>query len=419
MKQHTIHLMGIDCTGLTPEKIEILQSCATILGTERLFYHLRPIMVAHPETRILKISPVSEALSLIEEALNVSDVGVLVGGDPLFFGIGKTLSRRFSVENIQIYPAISSMQMAFARFKISWDDARFFSVHGRRMDNLILQIGNLIKVFLLTDATNSPAAIATSLLEGLGKPQADHYTVHVAENLGEQQERLTTGSLHDISHKEFSDLSVMIITRQIDGTFDPPPRFGLQEQEIAHSRGLITKNEVRATTLHSLRLPDSGVFWDIGAGSGSVSLEAARMFPLLRVFAIESKNERINNILANKNEFNALNIQVIHGSAPEILTGLPDPERIFVGGSGDRLQNILQESVKRLLPGGIIVVNGVIENTRRIAPELLYNLGLAVSLAIVNVRRCNFPENKCMDLNPITIITGRKSGSTYGMEQNE
>ena len=408
MKKHTIHLMGVDGTGLTPEKMAILQSCTTILGAERFFNLLQPLLAAHPETRILPVFPVSETLSLIEEALTVSDVGVLAGGDPLFFGIGRTLCRRFGEETMQIYPAVSSMQLAFARFKIPWDDAHFFSVHGRGMDNLISQIGTSTKVFLLTDAKNSPAVIAASLFEGIGKTNAGHYTVHVAENLGEKNERLTIGRLREISDRDFSSLSVMIITRKVDESLNILPRFGLQEQEIIHSRGLITKNEVRATTLHSLRLPDSGVFWDIGAGSGSVSLEAARMFPLLRIFAVESKAEQIENIKANRNMFNALNIQVIHGNAPEIFISLPDPKRIFVGGSCGHLEDILQKSVERLKQGGIIVVNGVIEKTRLAAPEILYRMGLAVSIATVSVCRCNYPENHSTELNPITIISGHK-----------
>jgi precorrin-6B C5,15-methyltransferase / cobalt-precorrin-6B C5,C15-methyltransferase len=406
--KHTIHLIGVDGTSLTPEKIKILKCCPTILGAERFINLLRPVLAAHPESRFLPISPVSEALSRIEEALTVSDVGVLAGGDPLFFGIGRTLCRSFGEETLQIYPAVSSMQMAFSRFKIPWDDAHFFSVHGRGMENVVSQIGILTKVFLLTDAKNSPAVIAALLLESIGEKYAGCYTVHVAENLGEEDERLTTARLQEITQKDFSRLSVMIITRKVDETLSLRPRFGLREEEIIHSRGLITKNEVRAAALHALRLPDTGVFWDIGAGSGSVGLEAARMFPLLRIFAVESKAEQIENILANRNRFNAFNIQVIHGNAPEILKSLPDPDRIFVGGSGGALQDILEKCAVRLKPGGTIVVNGVIEKTSLAAPEILHRLGLTVSIATVSVRRCNYPENHFTELNPITIISGHK-----------
>lgn len=409
---NVIHLLGIDGTGLTPEKSAVLTSCATIFGAERFSDLLRPVLVNRPDLRILPISPLTPALSRMEEMLALSDVAVLAGGDPLFFGIGRTLCQRFGEAMVHIHPAISSMQLAFARFKIPWDDAHFFSVHGRGMDRFVSQIGSFTKVFLLTDAVNSPAAIATALLKSIGEKNACQYTIHVAENLGEESERLTTGKLQKIAESTFRGLNVMIITRKIDVNESDPPRFGLREQEILHDRGLITKNEVRAATLHSLRLPDSGVFWDIGAGSGSVGLEAARVFPMLRVFAIERKAEHVRHIMANRQTFNTYNVTAIHGDAPGILETLPDPERIFVGGGGNGLQDILCESVGRLKPGGIIVVNAVIETTRHAAPEILHGMGLSVSLSTLSVTRSDYPEKNSITLNPITVITGCKPLST-------
>jgi precorrin-6Y C5,15-methyltransferase (decarboxylating) len=153
---------------------------------------------------------------------------------------------------------------------------------------------------------------------------------------------------------------------------------------------------------------DTGVFWDVGAGSGSVSLEAARMFPQLRIFAVEAKAEQIGNILANKRKFGASTLTVIHGNAPEVLDNLPDPDRIFVGGSGGDLQDILEKGSGRLRPGGILVVNGVIDKTRLAAPEIMYRSGLTVSLATVRVSRCGYPDNQSVELNTITIISGHK-----------
>ena len=404
---NTIHLIGVDSSCLPVERLTVLGACATLFAAERFHRLLQPVLDAHQHTRILPISPVSQALSRIQEALAVSDTAVLVGGDPLFFGIGRTLCRRFGEENVLIYPAVSSMQLAFARFRIPWDDALLISVHGRSKDGLVQRIANSAKVCLLTDAKNSPASIAASLLENVGE-KASAYTVHVAENLGQEDERLTTAGLWKIAESAFSALNVMIITRKDETALPLLPRFGLREQEIIHSRGLITKNEVRAATLHSLRLPDTGVFWDIGAGSGSVSLEAARMFPRLHIFAVEAKAEQVENILANKMKFSAYTLKVIQGNALQVLDSLPDPERIFVGGSGGELRAILEKGAGRLKPGGILVVNGVIEKTRLAAPEIMYRLGLTVSIATVRVSRCSYPDSTSTELNPITIISGQR-----------
>jgi precorrin-6B C5,15-methyltransferase / cobalt-precorrin-6B C5,C15-methyltransferase len=403
-----IHLLGIDSIHLPPEKVEILQSCATIFSAERFLDLLRPILVGHPDIQVLPVSPIAQAIARMEEMLDVADIAVLVGGDPLFFGIGRNLCRRFGQEIIQIQPAVSSMQLAFARFKIPWDDADFISVHGRPMESLVAQIGALTKVFLLTDAVNSPDVIAASLLSSIGERNACHYVVHVAEDLGGENERLTTASLQEIVKGAFGELNVMIITRKVDENQCVSPRFGLQEQEIIHSRGLITKNEVRAATIHALRLPDTGVFWDIGAGSGSVSLETARLLPMLQIFAVERKAEHTLNILANRQVFYTWNLTAIQGEAPGILAILPDPDRIFIGGGGGGLKDILEQSIVRLKPGGIIVVNAVIEKTRLTAPEILHQMGLTVSMATVSVSRSNYPENQIIEFNPITVITGLK-----------
>ncbi len=120
-----------------------------------------------------------------------------------------------------------------------------------------------------------------------------------------------------------------------------PYQFGLTEDSIQHSRGLITKNEVRAATLHQLQLPRKGVFWDIGAGSGSLSIEAARANPHLTVYAIEHKEEELENIKNNIVKFGCYNIVPIFGRAPEALVALPDPDRVFIGGSSGSLPDIV------------------------------------------------------------------------------
>jgi precorrin-6B C5,15-methyltransferase / cobalt-precorrin-6B C5,C15-methyltransferase len=403
-----IHLLGIDGNSLTTEKTNIIKACATLFTTKRFSDLLQPVLLRFPDLRILPISPVSEAISQMEEALAISDISVLASGDPLFFGIGRTLCKRFGEERVWIYPAVSSMQLAFARFKIPWDDAQFFSVHGRRIEALLPQIGSLNKVCLLTDSVNSPGVVASALLKSFGKVNANRWLIHVGENLGEDSEKLTTGNLQEIADCAFSGLSVMIISRECDMNVSVPTRFGLLENEIVHTKGLITKNEVRAATLHALRLPETGVFWDIGAGSGSISIEAARMFPMLQVFAVEKKPEHIDNIIANIQRFNAYNITIVQGDAPDALENLPDPERIFVGGGGDGLQDILPVCIRRLQANGCIVVNAVIEKSRRTAPEILHKNGLSVSLATISVSRSSYLENKSVNLNPITIITGRK-----------
>lgn len=405
MKKDQIHLIGIDACGLTPQKTAILERCSDVVCTGRLKDLLAPVSKLNLSLRIHPISPISEALSRIENMPKPLNIAVLAGGDPLFFGIGKTLCRRFGKESVLIYPAVSSMQAAFARFKIPWDDAHFVSVHGRDLTKLATEIHGRKKVFLLTDEKNSPAEAALFLVDVLGMKNAAAYTAYVAENLDMEDERLTVGTLDQIACQRFGGLSVMILVREKDANVFC---FGLREEEIVHNRGLITKNEVRAATLHALRLPVNGVLWDIGAGSGSVSIEAAGMSPGLKVFAVESRGERMDNILANKEKFAAYAVVPICGEAPEALAGLPEPDRVFIGGSGGKLAEILERSVEVLKPAGIIVVNGVLEKTCRQAPAILYRLGLEVSVSTLQVSRYTYPDEHQVEFNPISIITGYK-----------
>ena len=165
--------------------------------------------------------------------------------------------------------------------------------------------------------------------------------MHVCERLGFDDERITEGPPAALESLSFKEPLVVIVTRDEDAQTEARPAFGLREDEIAHPGGLITKSEVRAVALHALRLPGRGVMWDIGAGSGAVSIEAARLCPQLRIFAIEKDAGQIETIGANRASFRLPGIVTVEGEAPAALDSLPAPDRVFVGGSGGRLPEII------------------------------------------------------------------------------
>lgn len=423
MNNTMVHLIGVDGSGrFSNQDLELIRSCRALVLSRRHQSLLSSTLASLPETCLIPIAPVQQALTLAAQALNRGDVAVLASGDPLFFGIGRTLLNFFGPERIAVYPALSSMQVAFARFKIPWDDAGFLSLHGREVNNIAATLLGHDKLFLFTDHRTSPDLIARSLLQECGTGINTEYTVHVAENLGMDKEQLHSGSLSEIAARTFAPLNVMILIKR-----SPPsslPTIGLIEEEITHSRGLITKNEVRAASLHALRLPLQGVLWDVGAGSGAVGLEAARLFPRLQVCAVEQKDEQIQNIRRNRERFQAWNLHLLQGNAPEILAALPAPDRVFIGGSGGQLRAIIDHAASRLTPGGRIVVNAVLEKTAQEAPEYLHAMGLKVTMSEIRVTRRRYPhdsplsldsgmvkEQTALDnqvLHPITIIVGQK-----------
>jgi precorrin-6Y C5,15-methyltransferase (decarboxylating) len=369
----------------------------------------------------IAISPVEDMIFELAVALQSGDVAVLASGDPLLFGIGRTLMERFGAERVEIFPAISAVQLACARFKLPWDDLPLISLHGRSPAVLAGKILSQPKVLLFTDHRRSPNRIATDLLSLLhehgDQERLARLHVQVAENLGWPEERLWQGSLEEAAQAQFADPNMMLIEQ--DMAEEQPGAdciFGLQEEEITHSRGLITKDEVRAVILHRLRLPHSGVFWDIGGGSGSISVEAARLCPELAVYVIEQKEEGWRNIQANIVRYSLYNITLVRGQAPEALTKLPHPDRIFVGGSRGLLAEIIAPCAHRLSKGGRLVVSAVLQNTAEQAPRLMAANDLKADARTISVTREQNEygeygedgEHAGLRLNPITIITGTK-----------
>ncbi|ADH86279.1 bifunctional cobalt-precorrin-7 (C(5))-methyltransferase/cobalt-precorrin-6B (C(15))-methyltransferase [Desulfurivibrio alkaliphilus] len=428
MTTTSIIVIGVGDQGLSDRQLRALAGCRCLVAGER---H-RPL-VAGLQIPVVPVTPLKGALTAIKEHLPQGKVGVLASGDPLFFGIGRTLLHHFAPEQLEFMPALSTVQQACARFRLPWDDARVISLHGREAGetDLLLNTGALLaapKTIIFTDGRRSPDLIATRLRDYLALVGADRLLaatrVLVAENLGGAGERLITGSLGEIAGQRFAPLNIMVLQRAAESagggriSADLPAALGLQTEEIRHSRGLITKDEVRAVTLHKLRLPATGVCWDIGAGSGSVSLEASRLAPGLAIYAVERRAEELANIKANIVKLAAYTIRPVAGEAPAALAALPDPDRIFIGGSGGRLAEILAAALPRLRPGGRVVINGVTAATKEEAPRLLRRHGCPVEVTEVSISRRWETDAITADdtagagtatrLNPINIICGHK-----------
>ncbi len=397
-----IELIGISGTSLSSEQWTVLRHCCAIAASRR-----HQPLVADIPVLLIAISPVATMLNQVEELLAMGDVAVLASGDPLFFGIGRTLLDRFGPDQIRVHPALSAAQLACSRFCVPWDDLTVLSLHGRSADNVVGQVLRHSRTLLFTDNQNTPDRIAARLISALTDCD-DHERLaalhmRVAQNLGLPDEQLIDGGLAAMAERTFSSLNMVLIEQPV-----PPVKtcFGLSENDIQHSRGLITKDEIRAAALHRLQLPATGIFWDIGGGSGSISLEASRLCPDLAIYTVEKKAEEQANIRANIRRYGSYSIRPINGEAPEILAGLPDPDRIFIGGSGGQLEAILATATARLKPEGRIVISAVLEQTATTAITCLQELGLQVHVSTLTVTRQQYSGEAVKNLNPITLITG-------------
>jgi precorrin-6Y C5,15-methyltransferase (decarboxylating) len=412
-----VFIFGVSGEELPKDQLRKIATCSAAVVSSR-----HQALLKGMDIHRIPIAPVEEMVFELAVALNQGDVAVLASGDPLFFGIGRTLLERFGPERVHIHPALSAVQLACTRFKLPWDDLPLISLHGRSPGDIAGRILSKPKVMLFTDHRNTPDRIAKELLAVLEEhhdvARIKRIRIRIAENLGLKDERLCSGTLADVATQKFSPLNMMLIEQrraEDDEAGEDSGAgfvFGLQEDEIEHSRGLITKDEIRAVILHRLRLPGTGVFWDVGGGAGSVSVEAARLCPDLTVYIIEQKEEGQENIRTNILRYNLYNIKLICGQAPEVLTDLPDPDRVFIGGSKGLLVEIIPYCAKRLTATGRMVASAVLKNTAEQAPLLMTTNGLetdsrTVAVTREEIRYTNYGEPGIL-LNPITIITGRK-----------
>lgn len=355
----------------------------------------------------------AEVVKTVENALNLDrTVVVLASGDPNFFGIARRFVAALGKDRVEIVPNVSSVQLAFARIKESWDDATFFSVHGRGTDDLVEVVQSNPKIAILTDNLNSPSVIA----ERLKAAELCAIRAFVCENLGSSSERITEAGLDELIGKEFSPLNVLVLMQSDRGVPSASRTWatGIPDDEFHQRkplRGLITKAEVRVVSLSKLEIREDSVVWDVGAGSGSVSIEAAMLAKRGRVFAVERNAEDASIIRRNVGKFGVRNVGLVIGNAPEALSQLPDPDAVFVGGSGGRLREIVAASVGRLRKNGRIVVNVTTVENLGAGIAALRETGVTCYITQVAVSRGKAVGDltRLEALDPVFIVSGKKS----------
>jgi len=300
-------------------------------------------------------------------------VAVLATGDPFCYGVASYLARELGPEALEVLPAPSTIQVAFARLKRPWAGVRVVSVHGRDTGEwdwgsgpdhglyaLVRAAAVEERIACLTAPGNGPDRIARALLAaGFGAT----FRLSVAARLLLPDERIYADlPLAEAADRTFPDPNIAILERI--APFPPEPLIGLEDAEYITRRpggpgtgGLITKLEVRAVSLAMMRLTPRSIVWDIGAGSGSVGLEAARMASLGHVYAIEKNSDSAAHARANARRLAATNYTMVEGKAPLDMSDWPDPDAVFIGGSGGELIPLIRLGLVRMRPGGRLVMN--------------------------------------------------------------
>lgn len=411
----SVHVVGIGldgASGLTESVKQIVERATLLVGSDR---HLN-YFPNHPAERIY-FGDITSAIRQISRRLSGNEIIViLVTGDPLFFGLGRLLLAELPPDELTFHPHISSIQLAFNRIKLPWQDARVISAHGRSFDELteVLQQG-ASKIAVLTDEIHSPHAIARLLLS-LDLPS--QYQFWICENLGGMDERVECLPMADVLDRTFAPLNVVVLLRQTNSSLEEInletlPTIGLPDSSFlcfSDRPGLMTKREIRILILGELALKDGQTIWDVGAGTGSVSIEIARLFPTSSVYAIEKTSAGTALIEQNCRRLQVNNVISIHGNAPSILYQLAQPDRIFIGGSGGNLREILNICGVQLVSSGVLVLALATLEHLNIALDWLSEREWNYQLLQVNLSR-SVPVGsltRFSPLNPVTILTASK-----------
>ncbi len=402
-----------------------LRQADLVIGAARTLQLLAGHMAPGAEQRDL-----GGALSQVPEWIRAAQaehrrVVVLATGDPLCHGIAAYLASRLCIEAIEVVPNVSTLQLACARLGLPWQDMRFASVHsqdagdwvpgsppGHGLYALLRDIRQHDRLAVLTSPHNTPDRIARMLLaEGL----ADDFQMAVAERLCQPEERIVSGmAISAAAQMPFADPNVVLLWRS--RLRAPQVLLGLPDASFEQrhpEKGLITKHEVRAVSLARLQLRADSVVWDIGAGSGSVGLEAARLCRNGHVYAIEKNADDAAIVQRNRLAMGISNHTLLHGKAPEGLQDWADPDAVFVGGSGGELAELIALILKRLQPQGWLVMNFVTIENLAAAVDTLKALGASWDVLQLQASRSKpiLHMHRMAAENPVWIVCAQAEGA--------
>ncbi|NDJ77163.1 MAG: precorrin-6y C5,15-methyltransferase (decarboxylating) subunit CbiE [Chloroflexi bacterium] len=386
--------------GLSLDVSEHIAGADQLWGGERLL----ALWPDHPGEKVIIRANIAELVARLRQR-GETRIVILASGDPGFYGIAGTLLCHFAPEEIEIVPHASSLQVAFARAGIAWSDAIFTSAHARPLAEVVGWAKRVPRLGILTDQQHTPAIIARTLLDaGVSDCRAI-----VAENLQMPDERLHDGRLRDLPKREFGPLNVLLLV-QDDGWRPMPPYAPRPESAYEHRRGLITKADVRALSLARLALRATDTAWDIGAGSGAVSIEMADLAWRGRVYAVEHDAENLDYIRQNAARFGALNVEIIAGRAPDALAKLPSPDAVFIGGTGGAMEDILRHIDQVVTSGCRVVVNVATLENLHSARQTLRAFGWQPDVTQVSLAHGQdiAGNTRLAPLNPVFIVSGVK-----------
>lgn len=402
---YPIHIVGVGISpdDLSEQKLRMISGADVLVCGERLL----PRFKHFKGRRIVIKAPLEKVFQAVrEEMLFGKLVVVAAEGDPAFYGIGRKLMRVFERDQVVLFPNVTTLQAAAARMKVPWEGIQTVSLHGRA-DPLpffrALASMDLIGVF--TDNESNPSVLAGNLIAR----GVDGFRMWVFEDLGGKEEKVGCYEVREAREHVFSPLNFVILERVRRP--EVIPHLGMEDELYLHSAGMITKKEVRAVGLAALQIEPHHTIWDLGAGCGSVGIEASLLAHKGAVYAIEQDDSRVTMILENRRRTGAYGVEVIRGIMPGCLKDLPEPDRIFMGGGLGAGLEVLEAALSRLKAGGVLVIHIVLLGSLERVRMHLRSKGWDYSLTHVQVSRSQdlAGDERLEPLNPLYILSIIKS----------
>lgn len=395
---HRLRLVGIGPGTreyVLPKAVEAMENAEVIIAARRMMPMLESIL--SDKKSILPMKGIKETIDTIEEALKTQEVALIVSGDPLMYSLLRTLKNdeKGSKMEIEVVPGIGSLQMLGAQCGISMEEAKIISVHGRtqKRGSIAMAVFEHSDCFFLCSKEQGPAWLSEIMLEY----HLDDVTVYAGSQLSYDDEEVLSGSPKEMSKKEFPSLCVALIHN------DAPRQIGrvglLQDVDFVRGKTPMTKEEVRAIIMQKLRLQPDSIVWDVGAGTGSITIESARFCPFGEVYAIERSEAAIELIEKNREKFHVPHVKILAGTAREEIKKLPCPDTVFIGGSGGDLELIVEHlaSFKKAIK---VVVSAVTVET------------------LAQACHCLSKYDKDYEMTQISIGKSRRLGNYHIMDNN-
>ena len=330
---------------LIPEAVERMRRAHTVIAARRTLPDLEAVC-GDTDADFIAMGRIRDTLDRIGVLLKEGhDVVLAVSGDPLMYSLYKTITNDPASRDweMEILPGIGSLQMLGAAVGQTMEDAEIISVHGRSRTpgSIALAVKENPKVFFLCSKEQGPGWLSKIMLDYGMKD----VTVYSGSDLSYENQQIMQGSPEEMAEKEFPALCVAM-------TFNPRPEkitrpCFLSDADFERGKTPMTKEEIRALILQKMKVAADDVIWDLGAGTGSVSIECARQAPFGQVHSVEQAEEAVNLIRKNREKFGTDHLHVHHGRAGEIIPTLPDPDKVFIGGSGKELAAIMEHIASR------------------------------------------------------------------------